>query len=260
MSKIHKTAIISKKAKIGDDVEIGPYSIIGDMVEIGEGTKLFSFVQIERLTKIGKNNRIYGPCHIGFPPQDLTYKDEETFLEIGDENTIREYSTIHRGTKKGGGITRIGNKNFLMAYSHIAHDCQVGSNIIFANCGTLAGHVEVDDFSTIGAFSAVHQFCKVGKYAFLGGFTVATQDVLPFCRTVGSRPAKNFGINVIGLKRMGFPEKRIEILKNFFRILFQSKLILSEALAKAEKEIEKNEDVEYFLNFIKSSKRGVIGR
>lgn len=259
MNKIHSTAIISKRAKIGENVEIGPYCIIGDDVEIGEGTVLYSFVQIEKLTKIGKNNKIYGPSHIGFPPQDLTYKGEETFLEIGDENTIREYSTIHRGTKKGGGITRIGNKNFFMAYSHIAHDCQVGNNIIFANCGTLAGHVEVEDFSTIGAFSAVHQFCKVGKYAFLGGFTVATQDVLPFCRTVGSRPAKNYGINVIGLKRLGFSEDRIEKLKKLFRILFQSKLLLSEAIKKAE-EMEKNEDIEYFLNFIKSSKRGVIGR
>lgn len=260
MSKIHKTAIISKKAKIEKDVEIGPYCIIGDDVEIGNGTVLKSFVQIEKLTKIGKNNIIYGPSHIGFPPQDLTYKGEETFLEIGDENTIREYSTVHRGTKKGGGITRIGNKNFFMAYSHIAHDCQLGNNIIFANCGTLAGHVEVDDFSTIGAFSAIHQFCKIGKYAFLGGFTVATQDVLPFCRTVGSRPAKNYGINVIGLQRLNFSSERIERLKKLFRILFQSKLVLSEALKKAEEEIEKNEDIEYFINFIKSSKRGVIGR
>lgn len=260
MSKIHSTAIISNKAKMSDNVEIGPYCIIGDDVEIGEGTVLVSFVQIERLTKIGKNNKIYGPSHIGFPPQDLTYKGEETFLQIGDENTIREYTTIHRGTKKGGGITRIGNKNFFMAYSHIAHDCQVGNNIIFANCGTLAGHVEVEDFSTIGAFSAIHQFCKVGKYAFLGGFTVATQDVLPFCRTVGSRPAKNYGINVIGLKRLGFPEERIEKLKKLFRILFQSKLLLSEAIKKAEEEMEKDEDIEYFLNFIKTSKRGVIGR
>ncbi len=258
--KIHKTAIVSKSAKIGENVEIGPYCIVGENVEIEEGTILYSFVQIEKLTKIGKNNKIYGPSHIGFPPQDISYKQEETFLEIGDENIIREYCTIHRGTKKGGGITRIGNKNFLMAYSHIAHDCQVGNNIIFANCGTLAGHVEVEDFSTIGAFSAVHQFCKVGKYAFLGGFTVATQDVLPFCRTVGSRPAKNYGINVIGLKRIGFSDERIEKLKKLFRILFQSKLILSEAIKKAEEEMEKDEDIEYFLEFIKNSKRGVIGR
>ncbi|MEJ5165955.1 MAG: acyl-ACP--UDP-N-acetylglucosamine O-acyltransferase [Thermoanaerobaculia bacterium] len=260
MSKIHSTAIISNKARISDNVEIGPYCIVGDDVEIGEGTVLLSFVQIERWTKIGKNNKIYGPSHIGFAPQDLTYKGEETFLEIGDENTIREYTTIHRGTKKGGGITRIGNKNFFMAYSHIAHDCQVGNNIIFANCGTLAGHVEVEDFSTIGAFSAIHQFCKVGKYAFLGGFTVATQDVLPFCRTVGSRPAKNYGINVIGLRRLGFSEERIEKLKKLFRILFQSKLLFSEAIKKAEEEMERDEDIEYFLNFIKTSKRGVIGR
>lgn len=260
MIKIHETAIISSKAKISEGVEVGPYCIIGDDVEIGEGTKLISFVQIERLTKIGKNNKIYGPCHIGFPPQDLTYKNEETFLEIGDNNVIREYSTIHRGTKKGGGITRIGNNNFIMAYSHIAHDCQVGNNIIFANCGTLAGHVEVDDYSTIGAFSAIHQFCRVGKYAFLGGFTVATQDVLPFCRTVGARPAKNYGINIIGLKRIGFSEERIQKLKKLFRILFQSKLILSKAIEKVEKEMDVDEDVKYFLDFIKSSKRGVIGR
>lgn len=260
MNKIHKTAIISKKAKLGTNVEIGPYCIIGDDVEIGDGSVLISFVQIERLTKIGKNNKIYGPSNIGFPPQDLTYKEDDTFLEIGVNNVIREYSTIHRGTKKGGGITRIKDNNYFMAYSHIAHDCQVGSNVIFANCGTLAGHVEVDDFSTIGAFSAIHQFCKVGKYAFLGGFTVATQDVLPFCKTVGSRPAKNYGINLIGLKRLGFSEERIEILKKLFRILFQSKMLLSEAIQKAEREFGKNEDVEYFLNFMKNSKRGVIGR
>lgn len=260
MNKIHKTAIVSKNAKLGKNVEIGPYCIIGDDVEIGDGSVLISFVQIERLTKIGKNNKIYGPSHIGFPPQDLTYKGEDTFLEIGDNNVIREYTTIHRGTKKGGGITKIKNNNFFMAYSHIAHDCQVGSNIIFANCGTLAGHVEVDDFSTIGAFSAIHQFCKVGKYAFLGGFTVATQDVLPFCKTVGSRPAKNYGINIIGLKRLGFSDERIENLKNLFRILFQSKMLLTEAIKKAEEEFGKNADIEYFLNFIRNSKRGVIGR
>lgn len=260
MSRIHKTAIVSKKAKLGENVEIGPYCIIGDDVEIGDGSVLVSFVQIERLTKIGKNNKIYGPSNIGFQPQDLTYKGEDTILEIGNNNTIREYCTIHRGTKKGGGITRIGNENYFMSYSHIAHDCQVGSNVIFANCGTLAGHVEVDDFSTIGAFSAIHQFCKVGKYAFLGGFTVATQDVLPFCKTVGSRPAKNYGINLIGLKRLGFSDERIEILKKLFRILFQSKMLLSEAIKKAENELNKNEDIEYFLNFIKNSKRGVIGR
>ncbi len=239
---------------------MGPYCIIGENVEIGEGTVLHSFVQIEKNTKIGKNNKIFGPSHIGFPPQDLTFKGEDTYLEIGDENTIREYSTFHRGTLKGGGITKVGNKNYFMAYSHIAHDCQVGNNVIFANCGTLAGHVEVGDFSTIGAFSAVHQFCRVGKYAFLGGFTVATQDILPFCRTVGGRPAKNYGINVIGLKRLGFAEEKIEKLKKLFRILYQSNLLLSEAIKKAENEIERDENIDYFLNFIKNSRRGVIGR
>ena len=194
---------------------------------------------------------------MGTPPQDLKFKGERTELVIGNDNTIREFCTFNRGTTGGGGITTVGSNNFFMAYSHVAHDCHVGSNVIFANNATLAGHVEVGDFSTIGAFSAIHQFCRVGEHAFIGGDTICTQDVLPFVKTVGSRPAKTYGINTIGLQRKGFSKEAVEALQRAYRILVRSKLKLEDALQKIEAELPSPETA-YLVEFVRKSERGVI--
>ena len=257
---IHPTALVAPTAKLGEGIAIGPYCIIGPDVTIGKDTELKAMVQVEGSTAIGEANVVYGPCHIGFPPQDLKYAGQPTRLTLGDRNMIREYTTFHRGTPGGGGHTTIGSDNLFMAYSHVAHDCHVGDHCIFANAGTLAGHIEVDDWANIGAFSAVHQFCRVGRHAFMGGFTVATQDVLPYVKTVGGRPARAYGINTIGLRRKNFSEETIDSLRKLFKILFQTHLLLNDALKKAEEEIPKDEHVTYFIDFVKNAKRGVIAR
>jgi UDP-N-acetylglucosamine acyltransferase len=259
MAKIHPTAIIDPGATIGSDVEIGPYAVIGEDVEIGDGTEIGPHVRIMGPTKIGKRNRFTGNASFGTDPQDLKFGGEKTRLEIGDENLFREFVTVNRGTVGGGGITTIGSKNLFMAYSHVAHDCHVGSNVIFANCGTLAGHVEVGDFATIGAFTAVHQFCRVGNHAFLGGDTIVTQDALPFVKTVGSRPAKTYGINHIGLQRKGFPAETVEGLKKAYKLLVRSHLLQAEALERIDAELGSIAEVRYFTDFIKAaSKRGIV--
>lgn len=258
--KVHPTAVVHPSAEIHDTVSIGPYCVVDEDTVIGEGTELLTGVQVGRWTRIGKENLIYGPSTIGYPPQDLRFEGEKTHCEIGDHNTIREFVTIHRGTGHGGGLTRVENRCLIMAYGHIAHDCFVGDDVIFANAGTLAGHVEVGSHATVGAFSAVHQFCRVGEYAYLGGFTVATQDVLPYCKTVGSRPARVYGINTIGLERKGFSEKEIASLKKTFRLLFLSKKNLREALDTIEGQVEETGHVLQLLAFIRSSERGVVGR
>ena len=255
---IDSTAIISSEARLADDVEVGPYSIIGPGVIIGAGCKIGPHTRIEGLTTIGERNRFFGQLSIGTPPQDFKYKGEKTELRIGNDNMFREFVTINRGTPGGGGVTVIGNNNFLMAYSHVAHDCQVGSNTIFANNATLAGHVEVGDFATVGAFSAVHQFCRVGEHAFIGGDTIATQDVLPFVKTVGSRPAKTYGINTIGLERKGFPKETVVALQRAYRILIRSKLKLEEALKRIEDELGMFAEARYLVEFVRQSKRGII--
>ncbi|HUR81557.1 MAG TPA: acyl-ACP--UDP-N-acetylglucosamine O-acyltransferase, partial [Thermoanaerobaculia bacterium] len=206
----------------------------------------------------GERNRFVGQCSIGTEPQDLKYKGERTELRIGNDNVFREFVTLNRGTTGGGGVTSIGSHNFFMAYSHVAHDCHIGSNTIFANNATLAGHVEIGDFATVGAFSAVHQFCRVGEHAFIGGGTIATQDVLPFVKTVGNRPASTYGVNNIGLERKGFDKDTIEALQRAYRILTRSKLLLADALAKIEADLGFHSEVSYFVEFVRGSKRGVI--
>lgn len=259
MSKIHPTAIVDPTAVIGSDVEIGPYAVIEADVEIGDGTEIGPHVRIMGPTKLGKRNRLTGNASFGTDPQDLKFGGEKTRLEIGDDNLFREFVTVNRGTMGGGGITTIGSSNMFMAYAHVAHDCHVGSNVIFANCGTLAGHVEVGDFATIGAFTAVHQFCRVGNHAFLGGDTIVTQDALPFVKTVGSRPAKTYGINHIGLQRKGFSAESIEALRKAYKLLTRSKLLQQEALERIDAELGDIPEVRYFSEFIKSaSKRGVV--
>jgi UDP-N-acetylglucosamine acyltransferase len=258
MASIAETAIVSSEAALAYDVVVGPYSVIGPQVTIGAGTVVGPHVRIEGPTSIGERNRIVGQASIGTDPQDLKYHGEHTELRIGNDNMIREFVTLNRGTAGGGGITTIGSNNFFMAYAHVAHDCHIGDNTIFANNATLAGHVEVGDFSTIGAFSAVHQFCRVGDHAFIGGGSICTQDVLPFVKTVGNRPAKTYGINTIGLERKGFQKETIESLQRAYRILTRSHLRLQEALDRIESELGFHSEVRYFAEFIRESKRGVI--
>ncbi len=257
-TKIHPTAIIDPAAELADGVVVGPYSLIEAGVKVGEGCQIGPFCRLTGLTTIGSGNSFESHCSVGAPPQDLKYAGEPTRLEIGDNNTFREFVTFHRGTPGGGGITSVGSHSLFMAYAHVAHDCHMGSQTIFANAATLAGHVDVADHATIGAFTAVHQFCRVGFHAFLGGFTAATQDCLPFMRTVGARPAKCYGPNSIGLERQGFSEESRKALKKLWRYLHSPKLNASAALEKAKAELAGQEEVDLVIRFIESSKRGVI--
>jgi UDP-N-acetylglucosamine acyltransferase len=256
---IHPTAIIHSGAELGSDVVIGPYCVVSADVRIANGTTLGPYVSIQGGTSIGKNCRCYGHASIGTDPQDLKYKGEPTRLEIGDRNVFREFVSINRGSAHGGGLTRIGNDSLFMAYSHVAHDGQVGDRVIFANAATLAGHVTVGDHAQIGAFSAVHQFCRVGPHAFIGGFSVVTRDALPYIKTVGPRnEAKIYGLNTIGLQRQGIPERSIEELKRAYRILFRSQLNAGDALARVREEKWTAPEVTVLIEFMESSKRGFI--
>ena len=253
---IHPTAVIGKGARIPASCSIGPYCTIGPKVELGEECTLISHVAVDGLTRIGQKNILYPFCSIGQPPQDLKYRGEETETVIGDGNTIREGVTISRGTVGGGGITRLGSGNLLMAYVHIGHDSQVGSNCILANNATLAGHVTIEDHVTLGAFCPVHQHCVVGAYSFIGGGTIVTQDVLPFSLTSSKRENRAFGINKIGLERRGFTPERLRRLQKSYRLLLAAKLNTTQAVEKM-REIE-GEDVALLVKFIEQSKRGVI--
>ena len=258
MPKVHPSAVVSSEAVLAPDVEVDAFALIGPQVVIGAGTHIGPYTRIEGPTTIGERNRFVGYASIGSPPQDLKYKGERTELHIGHENVFREFVTINRGTAGGGGRTTVGTGNFFMAYSHVAHDCHVGDGTIFANNATLAGHVDVGDFATIGAFTAVHQFCRVGDHAFVGGATIATQDVLPYVKTVGSRPASTYGINSIGLERKGFQPETIEALQRAYRILVRSKLKLEDALQRIESELGVHAETRYLVEFVRSAKRGVI--
>ncbi len=255
---IHPSAVVHKKARLDSGVQIGPNCIIGADVAIHKNTCLDAHVHIEGLTEIGADCRFTPYSVIGGEPQDLGYKGEPTRLIIGDRNTFREFITVHRGSVKGGSITRIGNDNYFMAYSHIGHDCVVGSGTTFANGATLGGHVEIHDHAYISAFSGIHQFCRVGKYAMLGGFTVITQDVMPFCRVAGMRPPLLYGLNAMGLRRQGFSRERIRAVKTMYSLFFRSDLNTSQAAERIQTECPPSEDREEFLGFIRASKRGIV--
>ena len=255
---IHSTAIVDPKSEVHPSCKIGPYCVIGAEVELGEGCHLVSHVAIEGPTRIGADNGFFPFTSIGMAPQDITYAGEPTRLEIGDHNEIREFVTINRGTMKGGGCTRIGDYNLIMAYAHIAHDCQVRSHIIMANAATLGGHVTVEDWATVGAFSAVHQFGRVGPHAYIGGGTIVTRDVLPFSKTVAVRGTHAYGVNAVGLERRGFTAERIKKLHHAYRVLLASKLNTTQALEKLKAEADRGEDVDLLIQFIESSERGVI--
>lgn len=253
---IHPSAMIAEGAVIPDSCEIGPFSTVGPDVVLGEDCRLISHVVLDGRTQIGARNLIFPFTSIGIAPQDLKYGGEPTQTVIGDDNTIRECVTISRGTVKGGGITRVGSKNLLMAYVHIGHDSQVGNGCILANAATLAGHVTIDDFATVGAFSPVHQFCTVGKYAYIGGGTIVTQDVLPFSLTSGRRENKAFGINKVGLERRGFTPERMQILQKAFRYLLAGKMNTSQAIQQIR--AMEGDDAKLLVDFIERSQRGVI--
>lgn len=258
MAEIDSTAIVSPNALLAPDVVVGAYAVIGPNVTIGSGCLIGPFTRVEGPTAIGERNQFYGHASIGGPPQDLKYKGEHTELAIGNDNTFREFVTINRGTTGGGGKTTIGNENYFMAYSHVAHDCHVGSYTIFANNATLAGHVEIADYATVGAFSAVHQFCRVGEHAFVGGGSMITQDVMPYAKTVASRDNRSYGINTIGLERKGFSKETVEALQRAYKILIRSKLRADEALQKIEEELGNFPEARYLVEFVRTSKRGII--
>jgi UDP-N-acetylglucosamine acyltransferase len=255
---IHSTAILDPAAKIHSSCKIGPYCTVGANVELGEDCELISHVVIEGPTTIGARNRFFPFSSIGLAPQDLSYKNEPTRLEVGDDNTVREFVTINRGTPKGGGLTRIGSHTLIMAYAHVAHDCAIGDNVIMANAATLAGHVTVEEWAVVGAFSAVHQYGRVGAHAYIGGGTIITRDVLPFSKTVAARDARAYGVNAIGLERRGFTKDRIGKINHAYKVLLTSKLNTTQALGKLKSEQDRGEDVEMLIRFIEASERGVI--
>ena len=245
---------------VGEQAIIGPHAVIGEDVVLHSRVSVGPHAVIE-YAEIGEGTKIYSSAFIGTAPQDLKYRGERTKLTIGRKNIFREFVTINRGTQGGGGETRIGDGNLFMAYVHVAHDCDVGNNTIFGPHATLGGHVSVEDFANISAGSAVHQFCRVGKHGFIGGYSVVTKDALPFGRTIGSRPARVFGVNSVGLVRRGFTPEAIARLKQAYRYLVQSKLNTTRALAEIERdETLDTPEVQYLIDFIRSSQRGVILR
>ena len=254
---IHPSAVVSPRAKIGEGVTIGPYSIIGEKVTVGRDTIIGSHVVIDGSTVIGGKNRIYPFVSIGLPPQDIGYEGEDTRVIIGDENTIREFVTINRATTKQDRVTIIGNGSYLMAYAHIAHDCILGNSVIMSNAATLGGHIEIGDKAIVGGLVAIHQFVRIGAYAFIGGKTVTGKDIPPFMMASGDR-AKLYGLNTRGLKREGFSQEKIDNLKKAYQIIWRDHHLLPEALERVRREIPPFEELQMLLDFLVSSKRGVV--
>jgi len=255
---VHPTAIIDPLAKIHPSCKIGPYCVIGPQVQLGEGCHLVSHVTMEGPSKIGADNGFFPFSSIGLAPQDITYAGEPTQLEIGDHNQIREFVTINRGTVKGGGVTRVGNHNLIMAYTHVAHACVVGDRVILANAATLGGHVTVEDWAVVGAMCPVHQYVRIGAHSYVGGGTTITKDVLPFSKTVAARDTHAYGLNTLGLERRGFSKERIRKIHHAYKVLLASKLNTSQALKMLKAEPDGGTDVEMLIRFIESSERGVI--
>jgi UDP-N-acetylglucosamine acyltransferase len=255
--RVHPTALVHSGARLAEDVEVGPYCVIGEHVEVGEGSWIGAHVVLDGHTRIGRRNRIWHFCSIGAPPQDKKYAGEPTRVEIGDDNTIREYVTINRGTALDAGVTRVGNENWIMAYVHFAHDCQVGSQTIFANLAQLAGHVTVDDWVVLGGSTKVHQFVHIGAHAFTGMETYLAQDLPPFVTATGNM-AKPYGINKEGLKRRGFSPETIAGLKRAYKTLYRKGLGLEVATAELQRQVAECPEVQQILDFLSRSKRGII--
>ena len=255
MAQIHPTAIIAPDARIGENVEVGPFAIIGEGCEIGDGSVIGPRATLERYVRLAANVRIGIGSVLGGDPQDLKFGGEQTFVEIGEGTTIREYATINRGTAQSG-KTSVGRSCFVMSYVHLAHDCHVGDNVILVNGAQLAGHVTVDDHAIISGLSAVHQFVRIGRHSFIGGASRVANDVPPFLRVVGN-PVKPYGLNSVGLQRRGFPENVMRELKRAYRILFRSELNLSQAVERVRAEVESLPEVEQLLTFMERTQRGV---
>jgi UDP-N-acetylglucosamine acyltransferase len=254
--EIHPTALVSNKAEISSGVRIGPYSIIGDNVKIREDTVIGSHSIIEGHTEIGRRNNIYPFVTIGTPPQDTEYKGEDTRVKIGDDNIIREYTTIHRATTKQDWVTIVGNNNYLMSYAHVAHDCVLGNYIVLSNVATLGGHTTVGDYANLSGLMATHQFVRIGQYAFIGGKTGLPQDVPPYMMAFGTR-AKLYGLNLTGLKRHNFTKEAINGLKKAYRIIWRETGRFSEGIKRVREEMETFPELEILLDFISESKRGI---
>jgi UDP-N-acetylglucosamine acyltransferase len=255
---IHPTAVIDPKAHVHSTCSIGPYCVLGAGVELGEECELMSHVVIHGPSRIGPHNRFFPFCAIGGEPQDLSYKGENTGLEMGGHNVVREYATINRGTAKGGGMTRIGSHTMLMAYAHVGHDSLVADHAMLVNGATLAGHVTVEEWAVVGALCAVHQFTRIGAHAYIGGGTIVTKDVLPFSKCSAPREVRTYGLNAVGLQRRGFSEERISRIHHAFRVLLNSKLNTAQAMEKLREESDRGEDVDMLMRFIQASERGVI--
>lgn len=258
LMSVHPTSIVDSRARIHPSCRIGPYCVIGSDVELGERCHLVSHVAIEGPARIGADNHFFPFTSIGMAPQDLSYAGEPTRLEIGDHNQVREFVTINRGTIKGGGVTRVGSHTLIMAYTHIAHDCQIGDHVILANAATLGGHVTVEEWATVGALCPVHHFVRIGAYSFIGGGTTVTRDVLPFSKTAAERGTHAYGMNAIGLERRGFSKQRIHKIHHAYKVLLASKLNTSQALEKLKSEPDRGEDIDLLIRFIESSDRGVV--
>jgi len=256
--EIHPQAIVAASAKLGAGVKVGAYAVIGEEVELGDDCEVQAHAAVGGPSKFGKKNVFYSFSAIGGDPQDYSFRGERTELVAGDGNIFREYVTVSRGTQKGGAKTRLGDGNFFLAYSHVGHDCQIGSNTLFVNGATLAGHVTVEDFVTIGAFCPVHQFCRIGRYAYIGASTVITQDVPPFSKIVTERETKSFGINTVGLERKGFSSERLQALKRAYRLLLRAKMNTSQALTEMRKTLADSADVQELIKFIESAERGIV--
>lgn len=253
---IHPTAIIAPDVQLGTGVQIGPYAILEDHVFIGDNTQIEAHAVIKRYTRIGMANHIHSHALVGGEPQDLKFQGEVTWLEIGSCNRIREFTTLHRGTEGGGGLTKVGDRNLFMAYSHIAHDCRLGSDIVMSNAATLGGHVQVDDFAIIGGLSAVHQFCHIGTHAFIGGMTGVPQDLPPWMLVAGSR-ALVHGPNMVGLRRAGASKEMVQAFKQAFRLIWRSEMPRSEALEDLTRDYAHIPELLSFIEFVRSSERGI---
>ena len=253
---IHETALVDPKAELDQDVSVGPYSIIRDNVYIGSGTTIGSHAVIEPYVSIGADCQIFQYAAIGAIPQSLKFKGEKTFVKIGRNTIIREFVTVHRGTGFGGGVTEIGEDNFIMAYSHVAHDCKIGRNVVLSNNATLGGHILIGDYATIGGLVAIHQFVRIGEFAFVGGKAAVVKDIPPYMIAAGDR-AKLHGLNIVGLKRQGFSTKTLSLLKKSYRLIFRYGLTLNEAIERVAAEIEQVPEVINLIDFIKSSERGI---
>lgn len=255
---VHPTAVVHPGARLDAGVRVGPYCVIGEGVSIGRNTRLESHVSLLGTTEVGSDCRFAPFVSVGTEPQDLGFQDEPTRVKIGNGNVLKEFVTVNRATVKGGGLTLVGDRNYLMAYTHIAHDNRIGSDIIFTNGATLAGHVTVGDFAVLGGFTGVHQFCRIGRFSFTGGFTVITQDLPPFLKVAGMRPPRIFGINAVGLRRRGFGRERIDALRRMIRILCFSDLNTTQAVSRIEAEFPAGPDRDELLEFVRTSKRGIL--